>query len=393
MTKGADRTGEKANGASQQGVDPQLAQTSGENSRSDTAPESDPNRLDIDFSRGMANFLGSHNCTIGFTSYQTGRLYLAGQGARGELALHMAVYPQAMGLCGDEQRLYLGTLTQLVRLENVLASNQLVNEVHDKVYVPRNLQSFGDIDFHEVGIRKDGSVIVVNTKYSCLCVPSLTHSFRPIWKPAFISRLAPEDRCHLNGLAMVDGEPRYVTAVCRSDVVDGWRDRRHDGGVVIDIRNDEFLAEGLSMPHSPRWHDGKLWLLNSGTGELGWIDPEKRKFEPFTFCPGFARGLAFHDGHAIVGLSKPRHGRFEGLALADRLKEKDADAWCGIQVIDLANGNVVQWIRFEGAVAELFDVCVLPGVSNALTLGPNSAELRDFITVETPEWIGSRAAD
>ena len=140
-----------------------------------------------------------------------------------------------MGVSGDSQRLYLATRTQIVRMENALGPNQRANKTNDKVYVPRNFQTTGSVDLHEVGVRQNGKIVFVNTRYSCLCEPSLVHSFKPIWKPPFISKLAPEDRCHLNGLAMRDGEPRYVTAVCKSDVVDGWRDRRNDGGIIIDI--------------------------------------------------------------------------------------------------------------------------------------------------------------
>ena len=343
-------------------------------------------KIDIDFSQGLAGFLASNNISIGFTSYQTGRLYLVGHGADGKLALHEAVYPQAMGVIGDGDRIYLGTLTQIVRMENVLNPSQRANEIHDKVYVPRNMQTTGNVDIHELGIKENGKIVFVNTRYSCLCEPSVTHSFKPVWKPEFISKLAAEDRCHLNGLAMVDGQPKYVTAVCRSDVVDGWRDRRHDGGVIIDVDSNEIMAEGLSMPHSPRVHDGRLWVLNSGSGELGWINPADRAFTPIAFFPGFLRGLAFHNDHAFVTLSKPRHGRFEGLALDDKLKEKDADAWCGVQIVSLANGDVAQWLRFDGAITELFDICVLPGVQNPITLGPQSAEIRDFLTIEDPQW-------
>lgn len=144
-----------------------------------------------------------------------------GHGPEGKLALHEAVYPKAMGVTGDANRIYLGTLTQVVRMENVLAPDQLANRVHDRVYVPRNMQTTGNIDIHELGIRKNGRILFVNTRHSCLCEPSVTHSFKPVWKPDFISKLAPEDRCHLNGLAMVDGHPKYVSAVCRSDVMDG----------------------------------------------------------------------------------------------------------------------------------------------------------------------------
>ena len=143
------------------------------------------------------------------------------------------------------------------------------------------------------------------------------------------------------------------------------------------------------MPHSPRWHDGKVWVVNSGTGEIGWIDETKKTFAPFAFCPGFMRGLAFHNGYAMVTLSKPRYKRFDGLTLADTLDEKDADPWCGVQIISLQDGSVSQWIRFDGAIQELFDVCVLPGVKDAITLGPQSAEILNFITIEEPAWISS----
>lgn len=354
-----------------------------------SAPAAEPvqGNVQINFSSGLAGFLKSQAISFGFTSYQSGRLYLVGHSNEARLALHEATYPKAMGIVGDANRIYLGTLTEVVRLENVLGANEVANTVHDKVYVPRNSQTTGSIDIHELGIRKNGKVVFVNTAYSCLCEPSTTHSFKPIWKPSFISKLVREDRCHLNGLAMVDGEPKYVSAVCRSDVVDGWRDRRHDGGIVIDVTTDEIVAEGLSMPHSPRWHQGKLWVLNSGSGELGSINLKTKAFEPLTFLPGFLRGLSFHGDYAFVTLSKPRHGRFEGLALDDRLKEKDADAWCGVQVISLKDGSVANWLRLDGPITELFDVCVLPGVKNPITLGPQSAEIRSFITVERPAWV------
>ena len=336
----------------------------------------------LSFSGALYSFLASRNISLAFTSYQTGNLYILGHGLDKKLALHQVRYPQAMGVVGDGRRIYLASLNQIVRLENVIGPNQLANERHDKVYVPRNFQTVGAVDLHEIGIRKDGRVVFVNTKYSCLCELSLKHSFKPIWKPTFISKLAAEDRCHLNGLAMQDGEPKYVSAVCKSDVVDGWRDRRDDGGIIIDIDTDEIVAEGLSMPHSPRVYEGKLWVANSGSGEIGWIDQKTKKFKPVAFCPGFIRGLSFVDGYAVVTLSKPRYKRFDGLELATKLEEKDADPWCGVQIISLQDGSVAHWIRFDGAIQELFDVCVLPGVRDALTVAPHSAEFNNFVTFE-----------
>ncbi len=350
----------------------------------DVAPTAaaEAGKIDISFSPGLSSFLKTNDISIGFTSYQTGRLYLIGHGPDGKLALHEAVYPQAMGVAGDASRIYLGTLTQIVRMENVLGPGQTANQVHDKVYVPRNLQTTGNVDIHEIGIQDNGKIVFVNTRFNCLCEPSLTHSFKPVWKPEFISEIVAEDRCHLNGLAMVDGKPKYVSAAARSNVANGWRDRRDDGGLIIDVESNAILAEGLSMPHSPRFHDDRLWLLNSGTGELGWLDPADRSFVPLAFFPGFLRGLAFHNDHAFVTLSKPRKGHFEGLALDGLLKEKDSTAWCGIQIVSQSTGKLAQWLRFEGAITELFDICVLPGVQNPITLGPNSVEIRDFLTIE-----------
>ena len=334
-------------------------------------------------SRGFGAWLASHSISLAVTSYQTGRLYLVGSDPNGRVSFFERIFERAMGVVGNRQRIYLGGLYQLWRFENVLRKNQVIHKVFDRCYVPRNAQTIGDLDIHELGIRNNGKVVFVNTKYSCLAELDLVHSFRAIWKPSFISKLAPEDRCHLNGLAMKDGEPKYVTAVCKSDSVDGWRDRRRDGGVVIDIETDEIVCEGLSMPHSPRWHNGKLWVLNAGTGYLGWVDFETKSFVPFAFCPGFLRGLSMIGNVAAVGLSKPRNGRFSGLDLDDELKKRDAEPWCGVQIVSLTSGDVLQWVRFDGDISEIFDISFLPGVRNPMMVGLRTGEIRELITFES----------
>lgn len=334
-------------------------------------------------SRGLAGWLAQHRLSLAITSYQTGRIYLVGSDKQGRVSFFERIFERAMGVVGNAQRIYLGGLYQLWRFENVLRPNEVIHGQFDKCYVPRNAQTIGDLDIHELGIRKNGKVVFVNTKYSCLAELSQTHSFKAIWKPKFVSKLAPEDRCHLNGLAMVDGEPKYVTAVCKSDSVDGWRERRRDGGVVIDIDTDEIVCEGLSMPHSPRWHNGRLWLLNAGTGQLGWVDFEKKAFVPHAFVPGFARGLSIIGNVAAVGLSKPRNQRFEGLQLDEELKKRDAEPWCGVQIISLANGDVLNWIRFDGDMGEIFDIAFLPNVKHPMMIGLRTNEIRDLITFES----------
>jgi uncharacterized protein (TIGR03032 family) len=183
---------------------------------------------------------------------------------------------------------------------------------------------------------------------------------------------------------MVEGKHKYVTSSSQSDVVDGWRDRRQNGCIVIDIEFNEIVASGLSIPHSPRWYQDKLWVLNSGRGELGDVDLETGKFRAVAFCPGYVRGLAFWQNWAIVGLSKPRGDdlTFSGLELDELLARKDAEPRCGIMVIDINTGAVVDWLRFEGVVTELYDVQVIPSVQKPMALGFQTEEIAQLITLE-----------
>ncbi|MEO0803996.1 MAG: TIGR03032 family protein, partial [Cyanobacteria bacterium J06642_2] len=261
---------------------------------------------------------------------------------------------------------------------------------YDCLYVPQVGYVTADLDIHDVTIAKSlisdsdemERIVFVNTLFSCLATVDDRHSFKPIWKPPFISRLAAEDRCHLNGLALREGRPRYVTAVSQSDVNEGWRDKRWDGGCVMDVESNEVVIGGLSMPHSPRWYRETLWVLNSGTGEFGYVDVEKGAFEPVTFCPGYLRGLAFWGDFAIVGLSKPRENKtFSGLPLDERLLAKEAEPRCGLLVIDLRTGDIVHSLRISGVVEEMYDVAVLPGVRRPMALGFKTEEIRRFVTI------------
>ena len=225
-------------------------------------------------------------------------------------------------------------------------------------------------------------MVFVNTLFGCLATVSERYSFVPLWRPPFLSKLAAEDRCHLNGLALENGHPAYVTAVSQSDVADGWRDRRRDGGCVIDVRTNEIVAAGLSMPHSPRVYRDQLWLLNSGTGEFGLVDRSTGSFEPLTFCPGYLRGLSFVGDYAVVGVSLCRENRtFQGLALDDNLRERNAEAHCGLCVVDLRSGDLVDWLWLTGVVQELYDVVVLPGVRRPSALGFKTDEIRRTLSV------------
>ncbi len=296
----------------------------------------------------------------------------------------MGLFALETGSTTRQHHLYLSTRYQIWRLDNLLAPGEVYGTC-DRLYAPRTAYTTGDLNVHDVviadwpGVGLE-SVLFVNTDFSCLATLSCDYSFVPLWQPPFIAKLVPEDRCHLNGVAVVAGRPAYVTACSATDTAAGWRDHRQQGGVVLSIQDNDIIATGLSMPHSPRWYQDRLWLLNSGTGELGYLDRDRGSFIPVSFCPGFVRGVAFWKQWAIVGLSKLRSRSFTGLPLETRLMAQGDAPHCGLLVIDLQRGEVNHKLELEGVVAELFDVVVLPGVHQPQSLGFQEDAIARLVT-------------
>lgn len=339
----------------------------------------EPN-FDFAVSRNFPAWLEEVGASLAISTYELGSLVLVGVRDH-HAALWERRIARCMGIAATPERLWVGTMVQLWCFTDCLEPGREEQGL-DRLYYPRTAHMTGDIDIHDVALDGDGRPVFVNTLYSCLARPSDRWSFEPIWKPSFISRLAAEDRCHLNGLAMRDGQPGYVTCVARSDMAGGWRDFKADGGLVIDVPSGEVVCSGLSMPHSPRLHDGQLWVLNSGTGELGRVDVQAGRFEPVAFCPGYLRGLALIGDYAVVGLSGPRENRtFSGLELEQRLADKGAKPRCAVQVIDLRSGDIVHELRAHGELRELYDVAVIPGVRTPGMVGFTSEELPRRITL------------
>jgi uncharacterized protein (TIGR03032 family) len=348
------------------------------------APNPDEPWIEVTSSRHFAAWLAEQQVSLAFTTYQTNKLFVLGRHPDGRLTVTERTFDRCMGLWGDGQTLWLSARYQLLRFENLLRPGETYQGC-DRLYVPKTVHTTGDLDIHDVAVDASGRVLFVATLFGCLATLNERYSFTPLWRPPFLSKLAAEDRCHLNGLALDEGRPRYVTAVSTSDVADGWRDRRRDGGCVLEVPSGNIVARGLSMPHSPRVHRGRLWLLNSGTGMLGNIDSTSGSFVPLAFCPGYLRGLAFAGDYAVVGLSRPRHDKtFTGLALDEELTRRAAEARCGLHVIDVRSGETAHWVRLEGMVSELYDVVVLPGVTRPSLLGFKSDEIQRTIAVGDP---------
>ena len=346
-----------------------------------TAQPAETPKFEFQCSRQFTSWMAQERLSLVFTTYQVGKVFWLGLQQDGRLEIFNRTFARCMGLHATPQTLYMSSLYQLWRFENSLAPGQTHNG-YDRVYVPQAAWTTGDLDIHDISIDAHGRPMFVNTLFSCIAIPSELYSFVPRWRPPFISKLAAEDRCHMNGMAVENGEARYVTCISGSDAADGWRDHRRDGGIVVDVRRNEIVLQGLSMPHSPRLHQGKLWLLDSGNANFGYVDLEHGRFEPVAFIPGYGRGLAFHGSYAIIGMSRPRENRtFSGLRLEEELSAKKTEARCGLQVIDLRTGDAVHWMRISGTIEELYDVAVIPGFRRPMGIGLQSDEIRRVLSV------------
>ena len=296
------------------------------------------------------------------STYQANKL-LAVRAQGTGISTLVRTFERPMGMAANSRRLALGTRNAVWQLRNApdIAPRVEPAGLHDACFLPRSSHVTGDIGVHEMawGGAQHDELWIVNTRFSCLCTLNPDYSFVPRWTPPFISALAAEDRCHLNGLAMVDGQPKYVTALGESDAPGGWRENKPRGGCVIDVASGETICRGLSMPHSPRWHEGRLLVLESGTGRLIVVDRATGKRESVAELPGFARGMAIAGPYAFVGLSKIRESSaMDGVPLAERRSELK----CGIAVIDLRLWQVIGSLEFQTAVEEIFDVQLLAGI-------------------------------
>jgi uncharacterized protein (TIGR03032 family) len=318
------------------------------------------------------------------STYQANKL-LAVRAIGEGLSTLVRTFDRPMGLAVDGGQLALGTRKEIWFLRNApdIAPRIEPAGLHDACFLPRSSHVTGDIGIHEIAwarsqgpgvgrlefedadsLTPDSCVLspelwIVSTRFSCLATLSPDYSFVPRWRPPFISALAAEDRCHLNGLALRDGRPRYVSALGTTDARDGWRADKPHGGCLIEIDSGEIITRGLSMPHSPRWHEGRLWVLESGTGRLLSIDIAAGRPETVVELCGFTRGLALCGPYAFVGLSKIRtSSAMDGVPLAERRDQLQ----CGVAAVDLRSGQVIAFLEFQSAVEEIFDVQVLDGL-------------------------------
>jgi len=323
-----------------------------------TTPPTSPEPLTSVYTSNLPGILAHYGISLAVSTYQAGKVILV-RADNGGINTHFRDFNKPMGIAGDGNRLTVGGVNTVWTYRNMAAVARKLDPPgkHDACYLPRRIHVTGDIDIHELNYAADGELWIVNTRFCCLCTLDAEHSFTPRWRPHFVSQLAPEDRCHLNGLAIVDGRPRFVTALGETDVVGGWRANKRSGGLLMDVPSNKILLRGLSMPHSPRLYAGRLWLLESGQGTLAWVDLPNRTWHTVASLPGFTRGISFVDRLAFIGLSQVREtATFSGIPLVERLTERT----CGVWVVNIQTGETVAFLRFESGVQEIFAVQALP---------------------------------
>jgi len=342
------------------------------------------------FTPGVPDLLRSLGVTLALTTYQAGKVALLSPSGGGLTQL-LRTFPQAMGLAvegaGPSLRLAVATSSEVTVLANApgLAPGYAPQPgTYDALFLPRARYVTGPLDLHDLawGAHEGRRALwAVNTRFSALCVVDETASFRPVWRPPFVTDLQPEDRCHLNGMALRDGRPAFATAFAATDTPQGWRADPTRTGVLVEVESGEVVLGGLPMPHSPRLVGGRLFVLASATGALLAVDAEAGTAEEVCRLPGFVRGMGHAGDYLFVGLSKLRKGRpFGDLPLAGR------DPQAGVAVVDLHSGRVAGLIRYVSSCEEIFEVQALPGVLRPGVLGPDQDAAREAVVAPSGCW-------
>lgn len=333
------------------------------------------------YSPQIPELLQQLNCSLAISTYQAGKVIFISPKDRDHLVQLPRQFSKPMGIALEGNKMALATIHEVVVLANHVELARTYPKqpgVYDGLFIPRATYYTGEADIHDLHWTTQG-LLAVNTRFSCLSYINDDYNFTPFWKPDFISSITAEDRCHLNGLALENGEPRYVTLLGKTDTSYGWREKKASGGCLIDIRTNEVIVDTLPMPHSPRLYNGKLYVLLSASGELAEVDQENKTYKVIKQLNGFARGMDRIGDYLFIGLSKLRQTSttFADLPVAQR------SIFCGIVVMHLPSTSITGFIKYENSVEEIYDVKILPGMQRPGILNHEKPDFR--MAISTPE--------
>jgi len=318
------------------------------------------------YSPNVPELLTELGCSIVISTYQAGKLVFISAKDRTRLVQLGKTIQKPMGVAFDGERLAIAGKEHVFIYSSapMLAKGyQRQPDTYDNIFVPRAQYYTSLLDIHDL-VWIDDKLLMVNTRFSCLCWLDNAYNFLPFWRPKFITELMPEDRCHLNGVAIKNNKPEFVSMLGISNEPGGWRNNKAKGGVIIDVESGEVVANDLAMPHTPRLINDALHVLLSASGELIKVDVETGKFDVIKKFGGYVRGMAYHKGFLFVAYSKIRENSssFSDLPIAATSTE------AGIAIMHFESGNIVGEIKYQNSVEEIYDVQVIantrPGMVN-----------------------------
>ena len=331
-------------------------------------------------SEGFAEWLAGQD--ISLVLARQAELVLVGRTPAGELRVDVIDGPPVGALAADVGTLWMVTNFQVWRFEDGLEAGAVTDAGNDAFFLPQVGATVGGLQVSDIGVRADGSPVLASHRFSCLATLADGLSFEPLWLPRWVTALVPEERSPISGLAMHDGAPGFVTLLGCTDEPDRWRSERAAGGAIVDVGADEVVAGGLSMPFHPRWHDGRLWFTQAGTGELCVVEADNT----VTVVAGldtFVRGLDFVGPYAVVAGSGSRSvALIDGLPVGDRLIAADRRPEQGVFVIDTRTGAVAHRLTIEGTGREVPAMVVLSGLRRPTLIAPADQELQTTVAYD-----------
>lgn len=310
------------------------------------------------FSPQVPELLNKLNCSIALSTYQAGKIvFISPHPDNERLTTLPRTFRKPMGIAIKGDKMAISLKDEVIVFQN---SRQLAEHypnkqnTYDSLWLPRITYYTGLVDMHDLDFGDDG-IYAVNTSFSCICKLDGNYNFTPIWKPPFIQEVAPGDLCHLNGMVVLNGKPKYVTALGTTTTPQGWRENIVGGGVLMDVEKNEIILNGLSMPHSPKMYNNELYLLMSASGEFIKVNLETKSYETIKKFDGFCRGLSFYKDFAFIGFSKLRKNSstFAKLSFSDKAN------FSGIKIIHMPTNAEVGEIIYETSVDEIYEVTVL----------------------------------
>ncbi|MEQ9229949.1 MAG: TIGR03032 family protein [Cyclobacteriaceae bacterium] len=317
------------------------------------------------YSASLPAILEKTKSSIVFSTYQAGKLIFISS-KDGEILIKYAKnFARPMGIAFDPKtsRLAVATKNQINVFGNSSALAQSFPEKpnhYDAMFMPQCRYYTGRVDTHEIAFGEEG-LWTVNTQFSALTLMTDSQHFEVKWKPPFIGELRPFDKCHLNGMAMKDGKPKYVSMFGEMDQPTEWRKSEKNHGLIMDVDTGEVLVRNLTMPHTPTLYEEKIYFLQSGTGQIMYYDLKTKQTVEVALLKSFLRGLEVIGDFLFVGASELR----EQSTSFGKLPISDQETFCGIYVYNRHTGQQVAGLSYTDLVKEIFSVKVLPGLQVA----------------------------